>query len=62
MTQRHCRCNHGVDEHETVRDDYSRDGFYTGKCLATGCECKRFNFDYERWVIADERKKIAREL
>lgn len=62
MAQRHCGCSHVEHEHEDVKDEWSRDGGYRGKCKHPGCNCQRYNFDYERWVRADEREKVMKEF
>ena len=61
MASRFCRCGHAQGLHKTVMDPYSRDGSYEGKCTAKDCDCKRYNFDYERWVREDERIKVLKE-
>lgn len=60
MPERHCRCTHPEGRHERVED---REGIMVshGRCLEPDCGCKRYIFDYERWIRADERRKFMED-
>ncbi len=60
MIVRYCRdCSHRDTKHWLVDD--SRNLFVRDACKVGGCTCRRYNFDYERWIRADERLKLKQK-